>query len=98
MKYAIFEYIGDYSIDHQPNWSKRFDSLVEAVEEAIQLYLRRLSNDWESDIEARPLTALSYSDNYHIVIQKSNENDENAFDDPAVWGIGCIPELNPEGR
>ncbi len=95
VKYAIFEYLDDYPIDHQPLWSKRFSTLQEAVEEAIQLYLRRLTGDWEADIEAKPEFALSTEDNYHIVIQNSNENDEAAFDNPPIWGIGCIPELNP---
>jgi hypothetical protein len=93
MSFIVVEYIGDYPIDHQPFWSKRFTSLQEATESAIQLYLRRMAGDWEQDIEAKPRETLEPEDEYYITIQKSNPDDDDAFDDPPVWGIGCIPEL-----
>jgi hypothetical protein len=96
IKYAIFEYLGDYQIDHQPLWSKRFNSFHLAVLKAVELYQRRLNADWEPDIEARPTFTLKPEDKYHIVIQESDVVDEDAFDNPPIWGIGCIPELNPE--
>jgi hypothetical protein len=93
MKYGVFEYLGDYPIDHQPLWSKRFATLQEAVEEAIQLYLRRLTNDWEPEIEAKPEITLSSKDNYYIAIQQSTPNDDNDFYDEPMWMIGLIENL-----
>jgi hypothetical protein len=95
MKYGVFEYLGDYPIDHQPLWSKRFESIHGAVEAALELYKRRMADDWELEIEAKPVFALNTLDEYHITVQQSNCCDEDAFDDPPVWGIGCIPELDP---
>jgi hypothetical protein len=94
MNFIIVEYIGDYPIDHQPFWDKRFLTLKEAVEEVIQLYLRRITGDWDSDMEARPRDTLEPKDKYYITIQKSNPDDDDAFDDAPIWAIGCIPELD----
>jgi hypothetical protein len=57
------------------------------------LYNRRLRGVWEAKIEAKPEFALNIADEYHIVIQKSNCCDENAFDEPPIWAVGCIPEI-----
>ncbi len=96
IKFMVAEYIGDYPIDHQPLWNKRFDTIEEAVKAAMDIYFSRLDGYWEPDMEARPDTGpLTPEDHYHITIQASNPDDEGAFDDWPVWGIGCIPELDP---
>jgi hypothetical protein len=93
MKFGVFEYIGDYAIDHQPLWNKRFDTLQEAAGEAVKLYQRRMTGDFDEGIEAKVSDIFAEGNEYHIVVQQSNPNDEDAFDDPPVWGIGCIPNL-----
>ncbi len=95
MKFIIVEYIGDYPIDHQPFWNSRFDSLDDAIPVASSLYKRRLTGEWEDEIEAKPASVAEFFESeYHITIQGSNPDDEDAYDDPPVWGIGRIPELS----
>jgi len=95
MKFIIVEYMGDYPIDHQPFWNTRFDSLDDAIPVATSLYKRRLTGEWEDEIEAKPANIAEFFESeYHITIQRSNPDDEDAYDDPPVWGVGCIPELS----
>jgi len=93
IKYAVFEFLGDYQIDHQPLWSERFPNLYTAVKAALKLYKRRIKGDWEEEIEAKPSDLLYTSESYHIVVMASNPENENAFEDFPVWAMGCMPEI-----